>query len=337
MGKFWTVLFCFGLCLLTAILATQIFEEYRWQKRARTLEDLLENLEETHKSTTGLIKILEDFGEKQKAEETRAKQEDMKTMKNIAHAIAEKTLSRDERILGVIPGLSSFIEHEKKTNVRNAAFALLSVSFVVFVIVAGVKTQRRLSAEAQQLAKDRVALTQQQREFNAKQDRLNQDRELIKAQEEDLRLRKTAVDEIFNSLERPTEATRPERDAPRPPVVAEELPTKPLSVSWKLVSVSSPKDEGEELPQDLAQRLKRIETFLRKLNCSGLTADQVEKQIEVVIGMTIQQRQRMKEVKSKTFAGWKCARVRMYRIFFHFDETNNVIRLSVRQRKTAYL
>ncbi|HLD70917.1 MAG TPA: hypothetical protein VI937_03480 [Negativicutes bacterium] len=344
MGKsFWVVLCCLGFCMASSVLAVYAIEEYRWQGAVGSVKDLVEALERMDKATTGLIKILHDFGEQEKAQQAQGRhQERQKKMEKMKQFALDGIARSDGRVnegWNPIPTLQEFFDNEKKTNLRNVIFSVLSFAFVMFVATTATKTKRRLSQEATRLAAWQEKLDKEKKQMEVAQEGMKRQREFLDAAAQDLEKRKSFLENLLSSPDSPAKNPRKKKREPEPGVFSSDgQPASDTPGTWKFWIVSSPADAGQELPGEEKQFLEVLQSALEKANYRSFDPVLVYRKLGLFCGISPKQRHAWrKKVIQGPFMGWKILRIgRKQRLFLLVDEENKSIRLIPFLRDQAY-
>ncbi len=340
MGKqFWIALCFFALCLAVSVSVVYSIEEYRWHAAVVSVEGIATGIKETNEKTDDLIKILREFGEEKKAREEADKQKDHEKMVAITLAIIERNSKTFENTAEVLPNVEEFFKRERKTNLRSALFSVLIFVFVAFVAFASIKTSRRLSKEAGELAVQRDELARRKQDLDCVQENLNRQMVSLAVAGEDLAKKKALVDDLLRASTPALEhvSGRKRRRHPKshqepPPEFAQGA----LS-PWKFWVTFSTNDLGQKLPQERGEFLKTLQVALDSVGYRNLDPALVYDKLCLFGQLSLQQRQSRKEVSHTEPIGRKILRVgRQHRLFLSIDEESRQMRFLPCPRKEAY-
>jgi len=141
------------------------------------------------------------------------------------------------------------------------------------------------------------------------------------------------------SAPNPKKAKKKKRHA-KPANQESESTSASLSQSpptWKFHLTFSENDPGRELPQAKNDFLRVLQSALNNNNYHGIKVKLVYKKLMLVCGMSIQERQTMKEIKKIELAGWKILKVTTRdRLFLSINEEQRIIRFLPCKRKESY-
>lgn len=362
MGKlFWVVLCCLGFGLFASVFATYSYEEYRWHFAVSSVEVMATRIKETNEKVDDLLKILREFGEQEKAKGVAAKQEDHDKMVEITLGAIERTSKSFKETSGILPILADFFDRERKTNLRNFLFLVLSLAFTVFITVAAVKTKKRFSKEAAELAKQRDEIGRSNANLMDRYQKLRREQDRLSAESNALEKLRETFEQERRRFRREAAKFQHERqqsgneDLPadherdgaveilpdanvRPATVDKETEAPAATLApWRFWLASSQNDEGHPLPQEKDDFIAALEPALAKAKLRSLKAERIYKSFLLLIEC-LEKRQRIGEIGYTELEGWKKWRIGLnHRLFFLRIGEREVRFLPPVPRKDSYI
>ena len=358
MGKtFWLVLSLLGFGLFASIFVTYAIEEYRWQRMIAAINQLVELEEETKDKTDKFMKIITDFYGEGEFKEGDTRKQRHEEMRRLAHEGIEGLDEGVERVLDYIPTFTAFFQHERKTNVRNVLFALLSLVFTIFVMIAAVKTKKRLSREAAELVRQRsemgashASLVDREKKLRRQQDRLLTELKVLEEKREtfDHERRRFRREKKKSQHQRPQSGsevqvadrsqdglvTQTKKEANVPLSVETEAEATTLA-PWKFWMTFSENDDGLLLPQEKDQFIKVLESILKEAHYPELNMELVFKRFLWLI-KRLERSQRIGQVHHGELDGWTKFKVTRKHRFFLVRTGEREARFIPIPRKEAY-